>query len=71
MQGTGKKNVKDQDVNGVDDAAMLSKSDIIICCRKFLAGWDEWRICAVFLARRISSEEYFQHMRGKALPTTF
>ena len=45
---------------------MLDRSDVIVCCRKFLAGWDEWRVCSVFRCRRISSEEFLQQLLSRA-----
>eukprot|EP00928_Gymnodinium_smaydae_P011659 TRINITY_DN14276_c0_g1_i1.p1 TRINITY_DN14276_c0_g1~~TRINITY_DN14276_c0_g1_i1.p1 ORF type:complete len:841 (+),score=119.18 TRINITY_DN14276_c0_g1_i1:38-2524(+) len=69
VRGSGRaagKNVRDHDVNGASDEKMLETSDVIICCRKFLAGWDEWRVCSVFLCRRIASEEFLQQLLSRA-----
>ena len=39
------KMLRDREANGkISDQEMLKKADIIVCCQKFLAGWDEWRV---------------------------
>ena len=38
---------------------MLEASDVVVCCSKFLAGWGVWRLCSVFLRKRVFSEEFF------------
>ena len=46
---------------------MLEASDVVVCCSKFLAGWGVWRLCSVFLCKRVFSEEFFlQQMLARA-----
>ena len=43
VQSSGGKAIRDREANkGKEDREMLEASDIIVCCCKFLAGWDEW-----------------------------
>mmetsp|Transcript_20219 Transcript_20219/g.36026 ORF Transcript_20219/g.36026 Transcript_20219/m.36026 type:complete len:808 (-) Transcript_20219:171-2594(-) len=67
VRASGGKTIRDREANGNrDDADMLSESDIVVCCCKFLAGWDEWRLCSVFLCKRVFSEEFLQQMLARA-----
>lgn len=45
---------------------MLDQADVVVCCQKFLAGWDEWRVCSVFLCKRTFSEEHLQQLLARA-----
>jgi len=67
VQSPEGKAIRDREANGgKEDSEMLEASDIIVCCCKFLAGWDEWRLCSVFLCKRVYSEEFLQQMLARA-----
>merc|ERR1719197_2382980 len=55
--------VSEQEANG---GATIDTCDIIVTCKKYVTGYDEWRICAVFLATRISQPEFLQQILGRA-----
>lgn len=40
--------------------------DILVTCRKYVTGYDEWRVCAIFLATRVSQPEFLQQVLGRA-----
>lgn len=61
------KMIRDREANGQEpDQKMLGKADIVVCCQKFLAGWDEWRVCSIFLCKRTHSEEHLQQLLARA-----
>mmetsp|Transcript_7385 Transcript_7385/g.16180 ORF Transcript_7385/g.16180 Transcript_7385/m.16180 type:complete len:814 (+) Transcript_7385:81-2522(+) len=67
VKTAGGKHIRDKEANGgKTDDKMLEEADIIVCCLKFLAGWDEWRVCSIFLCKRVLSEEFLQQMLARA-----
>ena len=40
--------------------------DIIVTCRKYVTGYDEWRLCAIFLLTRLSQPEILQQVLARA-----
>ena len=56
----------DQEANsGRSDEEVLEESDLIVVCQKYTTGWDEWRIVAVFILRKLGSEEFLQQLLGR------
>lgn len=49
-----------------DDAAVLDEADLIAVCQKYTTGWDEWRVVAIFIFRRLGSEALLQQLLGRA-----
>ena len=42
--------------------ATPGECDILVTCRKYVTGYDEWRIAAIFLAGRINQPEFLQQV---------
>eukprot|EP00930_Biecheleria_cincta_P001562 TRINITY_DN102698_c0_g1_i1.p1 TRINITY_DN102698_c0_g1~~TRINITY_DN102698_c0_g1_i1.p1 ORF type:complete len:884 (-),score=142.78 TRINITY_DN102698_c0_g1_i1:206-2836(-) len=57
--------VTDNQENGCDDKEALEAADLIVVCQKYTTGWDEWRLIAVFLCRRIGSPELLMQLLGR------
>ena len=63
VEGTG----SDFKANGNrSDAEALEQADLIILCRKYTTGWDEWRVCGIFICRRVTSPEFLMQLLGRA-----
>ena len=56
----------DGQANGLPDPEALEAADIVVLCRKYTTGWDEWRVCSIFLCRRIGSPEFLMQLLGRA-----
>ena len=56
----------DAKVNGSHDVDALEKADVIVLCRKYTVGWDEWRVVSIFILRRIMSPEFLMQLLGRA-----
>jgi len=56
--------VTDVQVNECNDKEALEAADLIVVCQKYTTGWDEWRLIAVFLCRRIGSPELLMQLLG-------
>ena len=54
----------DAKVNGTHDSDALEKADIIVLCRKYTVGWDEWRVVSIFILRRVTSPEFLMQLLG-------
>jgi len=52
-----------------DDASVLEVADVIVVCQKYTSGWDEWRVVAIFILRRLGSAELLQQLLGRATRT--
>jgi hypothetical protein len=50
-----------------NDGVGVVDCDIIVTCRKYVTGYDEWRVCAVFLATRLQQPEFLQQVLGRAM----
>eukprot|EP00931_Biecheleriopsis_adriatica_P063421 TRINITY_DN38408_c0_g1_i2.p1 TRINITY_DN38408_c0_g1~~TRINITY_DN38408_c0_g1_i2.p1 ORF type:complete len:891 (-),score=188.14 TRINITY_DN38408_c0_g1_i2:6-2678(-) len=48
------------------DAEALELADLIVLCRKYTTGWDEWRVCGIFICRRLTSPEFLMQLLGRA-----
>lgn len=55
--------VTEQQANG---GLALDDCDIIVTCKKYVTGYDEWRICAIFLMARLNQPEFLQQILGRA-----
>ena len=43
--------------DGQPDSVALEAADLVVMCKKYTTGWDEWRLIAIFLCRKVTSPE--------------
>ena len=43
--------------DGQQDSVALEAADLVVMCKKYTTGWDEWRVIGIFLCRKVTSPE--------------